>query len=106
MAARNVLAPGEQAQRDHRVRLAAAHGLLQLEHRLVGAVGEALQPLVEQNAHPLGDEVLLEEGARPLGRRVDHLGDVLDLLAHGEVQRHRVQFAGNLDGKRHASPRA
>lgn len=87
----------QQAQRNHHVRLAAAHRLGQLEDRLVRLPGQTKQAFAEQLRHPVGDEVAREELA-PVARVANEVGQVLDALAHPIVVDGRVEAAGLLDG--------
>ena len=60
---------------------------------------KSLQTLAEQDFHALGDEILVKELSRILGGSLDHVGEILDLIRHGVVERHRMQFAGVFDGQ-------
>ncbi len=61
-----------------------------------------LQALAEELLHPPRDVVLLEELAGFLLGPLDHVREVLDLLAHGVVERHGMQFTGVFDCPKHA----
>ncbi len=90
----------QQTQRDHHVRLAAAHGLGQLEDRLIRLAGQPQQAFAEQLRHAMGDEVAREE-LTPVAGVVNEVGQVLDALAHPVVVDGRVEAAGLLDGLNH-----
>lgn len=66
------LAFGQVIHSQHRVRLAATEGGLQLDHRIATAPGQAMHHRIQQQAHAFGDEGALEEQRRVLvlgGRR-------------------------------------
>ena len=90
----------QQTQRDHHVRLAAAHGLGQLEDRLIRLAGQPQQAFAEQLRHAVGDEVAREELA-PVAGVANEIGQVLDALAHPVVVDGRVEAACLLDGLDH-----
>ncbi len=56
------LARGQVIDRQHRVRLAAAEGGLELNDRLAALAVQPLRDLRQQQAHALGDEGALKEG--------------------------------------------
>ena len=70
--------PGQQAEREEVVGLAAAHGLGQLEHALRRFPFEAPEPLGEQGSHSLRNVVLGEESGR-----IDAAVDQIAKIEHG-----------------------
>ena len=72
--------PGQKAERDHVVRLAAAHGLAQLEDGLLALSGEPLERAAQELRHPAGDVVARVERLRGRQVRLADRGEVLDLL--------------------------
>ena len=72
--------PGQETEADEQVRLAAAHGLLQVEHGLRRRAGEAGDPLADEILHALGDVGALEE-RRSITLAPDQLVELLDLVA-------------------------
>ena len=88
---------GEQAETDEQVRLAAAHGLLQVEHGLRRRPGKTGDSFADQILHALGDVRLLEK-RRPITLGSDQLVELLDLVAELDRQRVRLKLAGVADG--------
>jgi hypothetical protein len=66
-----------KAQRDHHVRLTAAHRLGQFEDSLIRLAGQTQQTFAEKLIHAVGDEVAREELAA-VARVIDEVCEVLD----------------------------
>lgn len=90
----------KQAEGDHEVRFSAAHGLCELEDRIVGLAGQAPQPLPKELRHALGDVVLFEKRG-PVFFFLDERVKVLDLILHRIVDGAVVEDARVLDGSQH-----
>jgi hypothetical protein len=67
------------------MRLAAAHGLRELEDRLLGFPLKSPESLKEQRAHPIGDMVLFEE-RRSINSACCELGQAQDGIAFGDIK--------------------
>src|SRR3984893_14433387 len=80
------------------------HCLFELEDRLFGFSREALQPLAQQELHALCDVVLVEELSCVSSGALNDIGKVLDLFAHGVVQRHRMELTGIFRSQKHLEP--
>ena len=78
--------PGEQAEREEVVRLAAVHRLGQFEHALRGFSLKAPETLGEEGLHPLGDVVLGEEFGG-IDAVVDEIAQIEDRVAARGVER-------------------
>ena len=74
--------PGEQAERQQVVRLAAAHRLGQLEDALRGPALQPAEPLGEERPHPLRDVVLGKERDR-----IDPIPDEVREVENGVASR-------------------
>ncbi len=94
---------GQQPEGHHEVRLAAAHGLGQLEGGLVGRARKPQQALAEQGVHALGDVVAGEE-LGSVAFVADQVREVLDGLRHPVVVDHRMDLAGVANGSEHVNP--
>ena len=88
--------PGEQAQRDHHVGLAATHRLGQFEDGLIGLAGQTQQAFTEKLIHAVGNEVTREE-LPAVARVIDEVREVLDPLAHPIVADDGIEPTGLLD---------
>ena len=94
---------GEVAEGEHGVRLAAAHGLPKLEHRLVVEAREPLEALAQELSHAVGDVGALEELACGGLVVVNEIAEILDLLGQRVVERLLLELAGVCDRLKHAS---
>ena len=87
----------QQAEADEQVRLAAAHGLLEVKDALGRNASESGHALADEVLHALGDVGLLEElGA--VAFRSDQFVKLLDLVAELDGQRIGLKLAGITDG--------
>ena len=87
----------QQAEADEQVRLAAAHGLLEVKDALGRSASEPGQALADEVLHALGDVGFLEElGA--VAFRSDQCIKLLDLVAELDGQRIGLQLTGITDG--------
>ncbi len=83
--------PGEKAEADEQVGLAAAHRLLQVEDGLGGSAGEPGDAFADEVLHALGDVGLLEEG-RTVAFVVDQFIELLDLIAEFDGERVGLEY--------------
>ena len=89
--------PGQQAEREEVVGLAAAHGLGQLEHALRRLPFQAPEPLGEQGPHAFGDVVLGEEFGR-VDAAVHQIAEIEHGVAARGVERAGPRGTCLLDG--------
>ena len=103
LAQRGVL--GQQAEADEQMRLAAAHGLLEVEDGLGRGPGQPGDALGDEVLHALGDVASSRRTAVAVALGGDQLIELLDLIAELDRQRIGLKLAGIADGFHSCFPR-
>ena len=88
---------GQETEADEQVRLAAAHGLLEVEHGLRRRAGEADDSFADEILHALGDVGAFEE-RRSITLAPDQLVKLLDLVTELDREGVGLELAHVTDG--------